>query len=445
VPQTRAETGQPALTTATPRPSAGLELLGEFKGSGFREPQYLVRRADGQVIQLSRLLYAVVQSADGRRDLEAIAAAVSRDTGRGVHAEHVRFLVEKRLRPLGVLVGSEESTSKPRRADPLLALKFRFALVPARAVQWVAAQFGALFLPPIVALEAVFALAFAVWLFFVHGIGAPLLVLVYHPSFILIASGLAVLSAVFHEIGHATACRYGGAKPGAIGAGVYFIWPVFYTRVTDAYRLDRRGRLRTDLGGVYFNLIFLLVLGEVYFLTGFEPLLAASAIGFLQILFQLLPFLRVDGYYILSDLTGVPDLLARIRPTVRGVVPGRRREGRPDELKPWVRVVTTIYLAALVPTLGLFIGLLAIRAPDLLAAAGESLPMYGDSASAAFSDGKVASGLAALLQLVLLVLPAVGLILTTARTSGLLGAAVWRRLTTSRPRQGPRMPEKLGA
>ena len=445
MPQAPAETGQPALTTPTPRRPAGLELLGEFKGSGFTEPQYLVRRADGQVIQLSGLLYAVVQSADGRRDLEAIAAAVSRDTGRGVHADHVRFLVEKRLCPLGVLAGSEESTSRLKRADPLLALKFRFALVPARAVQWFTAQFGALFLPPVVALEAMFAVAFAVWLFFIYGVGDPLLALVYHPSYILITAGLAVLSALFHEIGHATACRYGGAKPGVVGAGVYFIWPVFYTRVTDAYRLDRRGRLRTDLGGIYFNLIFLVILGEVYFLTGFEPLLAASAIQFLQILFQLLPFLRFDGYYILSDLTGVPDLLSRLRPTARGLVPGRQRERRSDEVRPWVRVVTTIYLAALVPMLGLFIGLLAVRAPDLLAAAGESLPMYGDRAWAAFSDGEVASGLAALLQLVLLVLPAVGLILATARTSGLLGAAVLRRLRTSRPRQRPRMPEKLGA
>jgi putative peptide zinc metalloprotease protein len=435
MPQSRATPAPSAPTTSVPRPPAGLELLGEFKGSGFKEPQYLVRRADGQVIQLSRLLYAIVQSADGRRDLEAIAAAVSRDTGRGMRAEHVRFLVEQRLRPLGVVGGSEESPSKLERADPLLALKFRFPLLPSRAVQRLATQLGPLFRPPIVALEVVPALAFAAWLFFIQGVGGPLLALVYHPSLILITAGLAVLSALFHEIGHATACRYGGAKPGVVGAGVYFIWPVFYTRATDAYRLDRRGRLRIDLGGVYFNLIFLVVLGEVYFLTGFEPLLAASAIQFLQILFQFLPFLRFDGYYILTDLTGVPDLLGRIRPTVRGLMPGRRRERRTEQLKPWVQAVTTIYAAALLPTLGLFIALLAVRAPDLLAAAGESLPMYGNRASAAFADGKVASGLTASLQLVLLVLPAVGLILTTALISRRLGAAVWRRLISSRSRQ----------
>jgi putative peptide zinc metalloprotease protein len=424
-----------APTTSVPRPPAGLELLGEFKGSGFKEPQYLVRRTDGQVIQLSRLLYAIVQRADGRRDLETIAAGVSRDTGRDVRAEHVRFLVENKLRPLGVVAGGEESDSKPKRADPLLALKFRFPLLPERAVQPVAAHLRQMFLPPVVALEIGLALAFAVWMFFIHGIGDALLALVYHPSFILITAGLAVLAALFHEIGHATACRYGGAKPGVVGAGVYFIWPVFYTRATDAYRLDKRGRLRTDLGGIYFNLVFLVILGEVYFLTGFEPLLAAGALQFLQILFQLLPFLRFDGYYILSDLTGVPDLLSRVRPTVNGLRPRRQRERRTDELKPWVRTLTTIYMVALVPMLGLFVALLAIRAPDLLAAAAESLPAYGGRAAEAFSDGQVASGLVALLQVVLLILPAIGLILTTGRASALLGPAVWRRLTSSRPRQ----------
>jgi putative peptide zinc metalloprotease protein len=50
-------------------PVPGLELLGEYQGSGFAEPRYLVRRCDGQVIQLSRLLYLVVAAvADGSGD-----------------------------------------------------------------------------------------------------------------------------------------------------------------------------------------------------------------------------------------------------------------------------------------------------------------------------------------------------------------------------------------
>ena len=48
------------------------------------------------------------------------------------------------------------------------------------------------------------------------------------------------------------------------------MWPAFYTDVTDAYRLDRAGRLRTDLGGLYFNAIFALATFGVWALTGVE-------------------------------------------------------------------------------------------------------------------------------------------------------------------------------
>ena len=60
------------------------------------------------------------------------------------------------------------------------------------------------------------------------------------PALFLLAFGLVVLSAAFHECGHATACTVGGAEPGRMGAGIYVAWPAFYTDVTDAYRLDRR-------------------------------------------------------------------------------------------------------------------------------------------------------------------------------------------------------------
>jgi hypothetical protein len=39
-----------------PRLLQDTELLGRVAGSGLREPPYLVRRCDGQVVQLSQLL-----------------------------------------------------------------------------------------------------------------------------------------------------------------------------------------------------------------------------------------------------------------------------------------------------------------------------------------------------------------------------------------------------
>src|SRR4051794_5868013 len=99
-----------ATTLAPQRPRAevlrradGLELIGRFQGSGFRVPPLLARRADGQVVQLTELLYAVADAADGERDLHAVAAEVSDHCGRTVSADNVAFLAERKLRPLGVL------------------------------------------------------------------------------------------------------------------------------------------------------------------------------------------------------------------------------------------------------------------------------------------------------------------------------------------------------
>ena len=112
-------------------------------------------------------------------------------------------------------------------------------------------------------------------------------------------------------------------------AGTYrrrAVWiPAFYTNVTDAYRLNRAGRLRTDLGGIYFNAVVIVLAGAAAS-TGWPPLLALIALSHLEILQQLLPIVRFDGYYILGDLAGVPNLFGHVRPILRSFGPGRRRD-----------------------------------------------------------------------------------------------------------------------
>jgi hypothetical protein len=103
------------------RPAAGLSLLGEYPGDEFAEPRFMVRRSDGQVIQLSRLLYlvavAIAEAAwDGNRAAGAdlIAERVSPEFGRPVTAANVRYLVATKLAPLGVVIaGAPDQTAVP--------------------------------------------------------------------------------------------------------------------------------------------------------------------------------------------------------------------------------------------------------------------------------------------------------------------------------------------
>src|SRR5215207_5744812 len=246
----------------------GVELIGEYEGSGYRRPPLLARRGDGQMVQLTRLLYLVADACDGRRDAQAVAAAVSARYGRRVTARNVLHLAGEQLRPAGVLALADGTTPELPRRVALLALRHRRAILGARAVNVLAGMFSWLHVGPIKAVLLTALLLFDAWLFGVHGIAAGLRTVLYEPAWLLAVLCSVVVATAFHEIGHASACRHSGARPGEMGVGVYLIWPAFYCDVTEAYRLDRRGRLRTDLGGVYFNGLFALTCGAAYLATG---------------------------------------------------------------------------------------------------------------------------------------------------------------------------------
>jgi putative peptide zinc metalloprotease protein len=414
----------PQADGAPPRLAEGIELIGEYEDSGYKEAPSIARRADGQVIQLPAILYHVAESIDGRRTYGEIAERVTEATGRGLGPEEIKYLVDEKLRPLGVVAGADGKDPELKKADPLLALKFRVAIVPERVVHAITSAFYPFFFPPVMAAAVAGLIAFDVWMFFFHGIAQGARTIVYNPILLFMLLGLVVVATALHEIGHATAARYGGAKPGVMGAGIYVVWPAFYTDVTDAYRLNRRGRLRTDLGGIYFNVLFALGTAGVYLLTGFEPLLIVVLVQHFQIIQQLLPFLRLDGYYILSDLTGVPDLFNRIKPTLKSLIPGKKDESV-DELKPWVRAVVIGWVLLLIPVLVFVFGSIMINAPRIFATAYDSFLVHYDKARAAFDDGHPTKGVLSSVEMATLGLPALGMALSSSRAGARAFSGGW--------------------
>ncbi len=355
------EAAQPA---AVPRLADGVELLGEYQNSGYRQPPSLVRRADGQVIQMSPLLYQVTSRIDGTRDTAAIADLVSADVGRTLTADQVGQVVAAKLIPLGIVARPGSPAAAPT-ANPLLALRARGTLLPEPVANLAGRLLRPLFHQPLVIAVVGTVLALDYWLFFSHGLGGGLAQVLRDPVDLLLVVGLTVISAAFHECGHATGCRYGGARPGRIGVGIYLVWPSFFTNVTDSYRLSRGGRLRTDLGGLYFNLVFMLMLAGLYAFTSSQVLLLVIALTHLEMLEQLLPFVRFDGYFILSDLAGVPDLFARIAPVVRGVLSKGPQDPRVTGLRRRARIIVTGWVLCVIPLLAVGLGYLLLNLPGI--------------------------------------------------------------------------------
>ena len=431
----RRPSGAASLRGDVPELADGVDLVGEYAGSGYKEPHFIARRADGQVIQLSHLLFLTAGHVDGRRDVAEIARLVGEDYGKTVSAGNVETLLEK-LVPLGIVKPPDGADAQLGRADPMLALKFRTRVVPERLVRFLTFVLRPLFWPPIVLGVIAGLVAMDFFVFGTHGVAQGMRQMLYSPALMLAAFGLLVLSAMFHECGHATACRYGGATPGAMGMGIYIVWPALYTDVTDAYRLSRGGRLRTDLGGLYFNTIFMLGTLGVYFLTGQEWLLIVILAQHMEMIHQLLPFLRLDGYYIIADLTGVPDMFMRIKPVLASLVPWKKSDQRVTELKTWARVTVTLWVFLIIPFMLFVVVNIVIAAPRIVATAWDSFFSLWHKTGSQFDAGETTAGVLGVVQMIFLVLPVAGMAVTFARIAGRTGRGAWRWSAESAPKRG---------
>jgi putative peptide zinc metalloprotease protein len=377
-------------------------------GSGYKVPPSLVRRADGQTIQLTPLLYATVREIDGRRAPAEVADAVSASTGRTVNEDNIRHLVDKQLRPLGLLEREDGSQPTVKKRDPLLGLRFRYAVTEPERTRRLTDPFRFLFRPLIaVPLLAAFAVV-CWWVFFSKGLASAAYDAFERPGLLILVFVVTILSAGFHEFGHAAAARYGGATPGVMGFGVYLVWPAFYTDVTDTYRLGRGGRVRTDLAGLYFNAIVAVLITGMWWWLHYDALLLVVATQIIQMLRQLAPLVRFDGYHVLADITGVPDLYSRIKPTLLGLLPWRWGDPHARMLKPWARIVVTVWVMVVVPLLLCMLAMAVVTLPRLIGTAWSALAKQQDVLATAWADGDMIQATARVLAIIAIVIPVAG-------------------------------------
>ncbi|MGP4054464.1 hypothetical protein ACTWP6_06505 [Mycobacterium sp. 4D054] len=413
-------------THAHLRRADGVDLIGAMPGSGYRVPPALVRRGDGQTVQLTPLLYAIISEIDGQKTAAEVAAAVSASTGRTVSEDNITHLVDKQLRPLGLVTLPDGTQPVTKKRNPLLGLRFRYAVTDAERTRRLTDPFRVLFRPWVVlpALAAFAAVCW--WVFFEKGLASAAHDAFQRPGLLILVFVVTIVSAGFHEFGHAAAARYGGATPGVMGFGVYLVWPAFYTDVTDSYRLGRAGRLRTDLGGLYFNALVAIAITGLWLWLRYDALLLVVATQILQMLRQLAPLVRFDGYHVLADLTGVPDLYSRIKPTLLGALPWRWGDPQARQLKAWARIVVTLWVLVVVPLLLATVAIAVWALPRLLGSAWASLVTQRDVFVTAWADGDIVQLVARVLAMIAIVIPVAGILYMLARLVRRTVAGTWQ-------------------
>ncbi|TGD71740.1 hypothetical protein E4634_16630 [Mangrovimicrobium sediminis] len=262
-------------------------------------------QASRYLVQVDHLNYLVSPAL--KRVLDTLRAHQERGAGNDHASAELREaarLARQHL-PQSLFDGA---VTTPRRTPFVISAR----ILSAQFLAHIVPRLGWLFSPLVVAglLLLCLVLHVAVW-------GDVVLARLPPGSDALLAVLLLLVGMLLHELGHICACHRGGGAIGGIGVGLYLIFPVFYAEVTDAWRLPTRARARVDLGGLYFQALFLAVVDVVLLMRGGPVAAALSWLTTVTMLHTLNPFLKFDGYWLLSDLTGVVNLHARVGETLR--------------------------------------------------------------------------------------------------------------------------------
>lgn len=146
------------------------------------------------------------------------------------------------------------------------------------------------------------------------------------PSNLLLLYAGVVFLKVLHEFGHAAACKHFGGEVHTLGVMLLVFSPLPYVDVTSSWAFrERRKRIAVAAGGMVAEFFVAALAALVWAGAGpgvvrdlaFNMMLTA---GVTTLLFNANPLLRYDGYYILTDLTDLPNLYQRAQQQLQFLV-----------------------------------------------------------------------------------------------------------------------------
>ena len=255
---------------------------------------------------VSRIVYDVLDVYRHAESLDQMYGSIEKE--KGIEAEKARNIMEGSVLPLF------QSVPTNRREVPgLKSYWWTARLLPAD----VATRLAGLFKP-----------LFGKGFFFLFFLLAAANVVLYNwllknnPTFTSpmenVFQGVIVYFLLFaillcHELGHIAASSVEKLGPKEIGVGLYYVMPVMFVDFTEAWRLPRNARTKINLGGITMQLAFGILLTGLFALCK-EPFLQGILYKLITvnefiIIINLIPFFKFDGYWILSDLADIPNLL----------------------------------------------------------------------------------------------------------------------------------------
>lgn len=139
-------------------------------------------------------------------------------------------------------------------------------------------------------------------------------------------AGALMLAKTLHELGHALVATHFGVRVAHMGIAFVVMWPMLYTDTGESWKLrSRHQRLAVAAAGILTELALagLATLGWAITGPGWlntACLYLATTSWALSLALNLSPFMRFDGYFILSDLLDFPNLHERSSALARAAI-----------------------------------------------------------------------------------------------------------------------------
>jgi putative peptide zinc metalloprotease protein len=246
---------------------------------------------------------------DGHRDMDGAIQSYIDKHGPNREKTWLTRLVVELLMPKGIIIRADQDPrcATSSQSDKVF-LHVKLPIISAGIVEPVAKSLAFLYRPAAMLFGLLTFIAMHVYVYGFLFRGQHFEFSQFSITSVLLLMLLSTLATICHEFGHATAAAHFGCRNMTIGWGVYLIYTVLWTNVSDAWKLPKKDRAIVDIGGVYFESFFLLALLAAYQNTSNPIFLFGFIFVDLSIANTFNPFLRMDGYWLVSDLFGIVNL-----------------------------------------------------------------------------------------------------------------------------------------
>jgi biotin carboxyl carrier protein len=132
-----------------------------------------------------------------------------------------------------------------------------------------------------------------------------------------------------HEIAHGVTCRHLGGHVNEMGFLLLYFQPCLYCDLSDAWLFrEKWKRLLVTFAGAYFQLLLGALAVWAWRITApgtlpGELFRLLALVSLFNVLFNFNPLIKLDGYYLLSDGLGIPNLRTRAFDFIRHRLLGR--------------------------------------------------------------------------------------------------------------------------